>query len=352
MTTTVAAHRLAEALTQVMPHMADPTSSTPILASVRLANDGTHLHAVATDRYTLAVARQRPHACEDEWTATVGAVHAAYLQAWAASHPGHHDTVDLAVEPGLLTASSTAGRITVPTLDGAHVPWRGLLATHLGRPAEPVDLTTLDTQYLARWAQAGRHLQITQAAPEAPLVLTGAGFIGLQMPVRRVLQNTPSRAELAADWAAPTGHSTADDVDLPMPADGDAAPAMTEDLLKHVLMSTQELYDVVGGEDHAATAAHARAGSHAWTAYRLLQVLRVIDPRTTELALADIASELEDGDFAERAFDDAETLGHQPQAWIDSYITARAARAEQAHDARRDTPAPDHTATHPTAQEA
>ncbi|MET8624697.1 hypothetical protein ABZW30_13225 [Kitasatospora sp. NPDC004669] len=330
MTTTVAAHQLAEALSQVMPHMASPAGSTPILAGVHVANDGTHLHAVATDRHTLAVARRRLRDCEDEWTVTVGAVHIAYLHAWAESHPTHRDTVDLAVEPGQLTASSTAGRIAVPTMDGVHAPWQALLGKHLDRPAETVDIAGLDTQYLARWAKAGRHLQISQAAPEAPFVLAGLDFIGLQMPVRQIRQEAPSRAALAADWATSIANGAPANVDLPLPADGDAAPAMTENLLKQVLISTQELYDVVGGEDRAAIAAHTRAGAHAWTAHRLLQVLRVIDPRTTELALADINGELEAGDFPELAFDDAETLGHQPQAWIDSYTTARDKRAAQA----------------------
>ncbi|MGW2255486.1 hypothetical protein ACWCXH_35750 [Kitasatospora sp. NPDC001660] len=330
MATTVAAHQLAEALTQVMPHMAAPTGSTPILAGVHFANDGTHLHAVATDRHTLAVARRRLRECEDEWSATVGAVHIAYLHAWAEAHPSHRDTVDLSVEPGQLTAVSTAGRIAVPTMDGVHAPWQALLGKHLGCSAETVDIAGLDTQYLARWAQAGRHLQISQASPEAPFILAGLDFIGLQMPVRQIHQEAPSRAALAADWAASIGHSTGADVDLPLPADGDAAPAMTEDLLRQVLISAQELYDVVGGEDRAAIAAHVQAGAHAWTAYRLLQVLRVIDPRTTELALADINGELEAGDFPELAVDDAETLGHQPQAWIDSYTTARDRRAAQA----------------------
>ncbi|MFG3229713.1 hypothetical protein ACGF07_33705 [Kitasatospora sp. NPDC048194] len=323
MATTIAAHQLAEALTQVMPHMADPAGSTPILAGVHFANDGTHLHAVATDRHTLAVARRRLRDCEDEWNTTVGAVHIAYLHAWAQAHSTHRDTVDLAVEPGLLTATSTAGRIAVPTMDGVHAPWRALLAKHLDHPAEPVDVSMLDTQYLARWAQAGRHLQITQASPEAPYILAGRDFIGLQMPVRPIYQEAPSRAALAADWATSISGATGTDVDLPLPADNDAAPAMTEDLLRQVLISAQDLYDVVGGQDRAATAAHASAGTHAWMAHRLLQVLQVIDPRTTELALADINGELEAGDFAELAFDEAETLGHQPQAWVDSYLTAR-----------------------------
>ncbi|WP_195911426.1 beta clamp domain-containing protein [Streptomyces kaniharaensis] len=332
MATTIAAHQLAEALTQVMPHMAHPTSSTPTLAGVHFANDGAHLHTVATDRHTLAVARRRLHDCEDEWNTTVGAVHIAYLHAWAEAHPTHSDTVDLDLQAGQLTATSTAGRIAVPTMDGVHAPWRALLAKHLDHPCEPVDVSMLDTQYLARWAQAGRHLQITQASPEAPYILAGPDFIGLQMPVRPILQEAPTRAGLAADWATSIGGATGTDVDLPLPADGDAAPAMTEDLLKQVLISAQDLYDVVGGEDRAAIAAHARAGAHAWTAHRLLQVLRVIDPRTTELALADINGELEAGDFPELAFDDAETLGHQPQAWVDSYLAAR--------DAKRDTPTP------------
>lgn len=327
-TTSLPAQQLAEALDQVMPHMANP-SSTPILASVHFDNDGAHLHIVATDRYTFAVARRRLRSSDDEWTATVGAMHVTYLQSWAEAH-SYRDTVELTVAPGQMTVVSNMGRIVLPTMDGAHAPWRALLNKHMEPSAEVVDISGLDTQYLARWAKAGRHLQITQATPEAPFILSGEDFIGMQMPLRQIRGEMPSRAALAAEWAASLGLANDPEADLPLPADGDAGPIMTKELLQQVLISTQELYDVVGGEDRAAVAAHARAGSYAWTAHRLLQVLRVIDPRTTELALADLREELDAGDFSETAFDDAEKLGHDPQKWIDEYQAARKKRAEKA----------------------
>jgi hypothetical protein len=328
-TTNLPAHQLAEAISQVMPHMAKPDCSTPILSSVHFDNDGTYLHAVATDRYTLAAARRRLRSCEEEWTATVGAMHVTYLQSWAEAH-SYRDTIELAITPGQMTAVSNMGRIVLPTMEGMHAPWRALFNKHLERAAEIVDISGLDTQYLHRWAEAGRHLQIAQATPEAPYILSGLDFIGMQMPIRQIRGEAPSRAALATDWAGSLGFANDPDMDLPLPAVGDAGPTMTEELLKQVLISAHDLYDVVGGEDRAATAAHARAGAHAWIAHRLLQVLRVVDPRTTELALADITNELDAGDFSEIAFDDAEKLGHQPQEWIDSYIAKRQKRAEQA----------------------
>ncbi|NUP53404.1 MAG: hypothetical protein HOW97_39695 [Catenulispora sp.] len=326
-TTSLPAHQLAEALDQVMPHMAKPQSSTPILSSVHFDNDGTYLHAVTTDRYTLAVARRRLRSCDDEWTATVGAMHVTYLQSWAEAH-SHRDTIELAVTPGQMTAVSNMGRIVLPTMGGAHAPWRALFNKHLEPAAETVDISGLDTQYLNRWAKAGRHLQITQASAEAPFVVAGPDFLGMQMPIRQVHGEAPSRAALTTEWAGSLGFAVEPGVDLPLSAENDNGPTMTEDLLKQVLISSQELYDVIGGTDYAAMGAHSRAGSHAWIAHRLLQVLRVIDPRTTELALADIADELDGGDFAETAFDEAEQLGHDPQAWIDTYIEGRRKRAE------------------------
>ncbi|MFD4394699.1 hypothetical protein [Kitasatospora sp. NPDC058478] len=327
-TTSLPAHQLADAIGQVMPHMAKPASSTPILSSVHFDNDGTHLHAVATDRYTLAVARRRLRSCEDEWTATVGGMHVTYLQSWAEAH-GHRDTIELTVAPGQMTAVSNMGRIVLPTMNGAHAPWRALFNKHLEPTVSLVDISGLDTQFARRWVAAGRHLQITQASPEAPFILAGPDFLGMQMPIRQIRGEAPSRAALAAEWAGSLGLANDPNADLPMQASGDEAPAMTEELLKQVLISTQDLHEVVGGEDPAVTVAHAQASAHAWIAHRLLQVLRVIDPRTTELALADLREELDAGDFSEIAFDEAEQLGHQPQAWIDSYVAKRQKHAEQ-----------------------
>jgi hypothetical protein len=332
-TTSLTGHQLANALAQVMPHMAAPSSVTPILESVRFDSDGTFLHVVATDRYTIAVAR-RPLRSGEEWTATVGAMHVAYLQSWAEAH-NYRDTVELTTSPGQLIAASNMGRIVLPTLDGAHAPWRALFNRYLTEDAERVDISALDSQYLQRWEKAGRHLEITQSAPERPLVLACEDFIGAQMPVRLSRGDAPTRASLASDWAGSLDFANEPGIDLPLPADGDKGPSTTETLLREVLISTQNLFDSPS-EDYAALGAHARSGSHAWMAYRLLQVLRVIDPRTTELALADLWEELDAGDFSEAAFEDAEKLGHDPQAWVDKYVAARAKRAEEAAQAVKD----------------
>ncbi len=326
-TTSLTGHQLAEALGQVMPHMASTGSRAPLLEGVHFDSDGTFLHTVATDRYTMAVARRRLRTGE-EWTATVGAMHVAYLQSWAEAH-GYRDTVELTPSPGQLAVVSNMGRIVLPTMDGPHAPWRALFNRYLTEDAERVDISALDSQFMRRWEKAGRHLEITQSAPGRPLVLACEDFIGAQMPVRLTRGDAPSRAALASDWAGSLGFANEPGVDLPLPADGDQGPTTTETLLREVLISTQNLFDSPS-EDHAALAAHARSGSHAWMAYRLLQVLRVIDPRTTELTLADLWEELDAGDFSETAFEDAEKLGHDPQAWVDKYVAARAKRAAEA----------------------
>jgi hypothetical protein len=326
-TTSLTATQLAEALAQVMPHMAAPGSITPVLESVRFDSDGTFLHVVATDRYTMAVARRRLRTGE-EWTATVGAMHVAYLQSWAEAH-SYRDAVELTASPGQLIAASNVGRIVLPTLDGPHAPWQALFNRYLTEDAERVDISALDSQFLGRWEKAGRHLEITQSGPERPLVLACEDFIGAQMPVRLTRGDSPTRAALASDWAGSLGFANEPDIDLPLPADGDLAPNATETLLRAVLISTQGLFDSPS-EDHTALAAHARSGSNAWMAYRLLQVLRAVDPRTAELTLAELWEELDAGDFSETAFEDAEKLGHDPQAWVDKYVAARAERAELA----------------------
>lgn len=337
-TTSIPAHRLAEALAQVAPHLSTREHEIGI-AAVHFDSDGTFLHMVATDRYTIAVARRQLHS-GTAWTATVGGMHVTYLQSWAEAH-NYRDTVQLTAAPGQLTVTSNQGRIVLPALDSKFPfpAWRPLFRKYLTEPTEPVDVSGLDAQYLRRWEAAGRHLEVSQPGPNKPLLIAGEDFLGMQMPLRLTHGQRATRAELAARWAPTLGTAADTAAELPLPDPKDTTPETTEGLLRQVLISSQELYEACSGDDSAAMGAHARSGAHAWMAYRLLQVLQVIDPRTTRIALGDLLGELDGGEFAETAYDAAEKLGHDPDQWIADYKAACARRAQAAEQPAPEAPA-------------
>lgn len=325
-TTSLPATQLAEILDETIPHMYE-RENMPILSAIHLDSDGTHLHAVGTDRYTMAIAR-RPLYSGEPWTATVGAAHITYLQSWADAH-GRKDTAHLAASPGELTVTSNQGRITLPTITGNFPAWRPLFRQHLDHPVEPMELSGLDTQYLRRWEKAGRRLRFAQAGAEKPLIVFGDNFLGMQMGMRWTDGTT--RDTLTAAWAPSLGIDTGDEpAELPLPDPTNAIPEMTRDLLHRVTLASQELYEACGPSDPAAMAAHALSGANAWISYRLLQALRVADPQLAESVIENLHDELDAGDFAETAYDDAEKTGHDPEQWVEDFKAARKRRAGQA----------------------
>ena len=68
--TSLTAYQLSELLRRVDPHVGR-SSGYGGIEGVRLDYDGQHLHAVATDRHTLAVARQRAVGTAPAWALTV-----------------------------------------------------------------------------------------------------------------------------------------------------------------------------------------------------------------------------------------------------------------------------------------
>ncbi|MEU3564603.1 hypothetical protein [Kitasatospora sp. NPDC006786] len=324
----LAAADLARILEQTAPHRGDH-EYWPRLAVTRLDADDRHLHAMATDRFTIAVARATTTTVTKgrPWAASVNADDAGLLAVWARGR-GYDEPVRLVLDGQSLQASTLTSRLTVPVSTGDYVvQWRPFLRQHLEQPLAPMDLTGLDTQYLRRWEQADTRLAYSQAGPEQPLIVSGENFIGMQMPVRR--GDGQTRATLAADWTAGPGDETESGAaaTLPLPDPDKTVTQMTRDLLKRVLLSTQDLIAAPPG-DHRATAVHASAAAYAWIGHRALQTLAETDPRLADRLVVDLHQELDAGDYSETAFDEASQAGHDPMAWIDAHH-ARRAQAEQ-----------------------
>lgn len=200
--TTITAAEFRHMLTQTAPHMSDD-DTLPVINSVHLeARDG-YLFAVASDRYTLAVARTSITSA-DTWTdAFVPAEHLPTLTAWLDSSFG---TVTISVgrddEEVTLAFTRKDGymRFSYSNRDYRNFPdWRKVLRGQLDAEPQPVLLTGFTTKYLSRWEKATSVLQCWQYGPRGALVLIDqmGGFLGMQMPVHR---EDLQRDDLLAKW--------------------------------------------------------------------------------------------------------------------------------------------------------
>lgn len=199
-------HRM---LQQVTPHMADPDEYLPALACIRVeATDDGWLYAVATDRYTLAVARHETLAD----TSGIGYLPAQLVPAvtaWLAQAAEHGQAVKLALpthdQQAIALRAPGSGRLSIETDTNGHkgVPnWRTLLHAQLKAEPVAVPLTGFTTRFLARWQQADLKVHAWQAGPHRPLIVAAESgdFLGLQMPVRSEL----TQGEATPGWLAAT----------------------------------------------------------------------------------------------------------------------------------------------------
>lgn len=322
---TLNAHNLSRLIDAVKPHI-DVDSYHPILDGVLFESDGTHLHAIATDRYTVGVARAKQPIEGPSWRRLLAGPHVNALRTWLDTSDGQ-EIVTLTLDDAGVTFTSLAGTLRTPTTDGGQFPdWRKLLRDHANSAAE-APLTVLSTDFLQRWNAADRYVQVWQASPTKPFVVAAEDFLGMQMPMAKAsYPDTP--IETLSAWAGSLGIAT--DSEPTTPAEdvlnGHTSLGRTDDLaeslLKQVLHSSADLDQAIVGDPRAA-AAHALAGIHAWTAYRLLDILRKADPLLAATTVKNLDEELEHGEFSEHAWDEAQAAGHDPQKWAEDYEAAR-----------------------------
>lgn len=200
-------------LSQVSDHMsADRT--LPGLNGVYFEACGAYLYAVATDRYTLAVARRRLDKCPSRpWAVLVGEQELKPLRAFAGfnrhtplmlTHRHGDDGPVLTVRAGAQSLEVPGAAFKLPGL-WARGEWRTLLAEHIHNAPDLRQEIALNPALLARWGRSGgadRHTPITAwtNGPGKPLVIAcGTDFLGLHMPVR-VSADAPQRADIVAGW--------------------------------------------------------------------------------------------------------------------------------------------------------
>ncbi|MFZ4302781.1 hypothetical protein ACOZE3_33350 [Streptomyces cinereoruber] len=282
MSVTLNAHQFGRLLERTAGHIAD--EFIPALHGVRLEADDTFLYAIASDRYTLAVARYRHHGLDGEpFARTLPARALASLRRWAADQPGN-TPVTVSLAENRLRFTAPQGEVGVD--DGQEFfGWRGVLRGVIDQvPAE--DGTTspfpaLDTRLLARWTDADHYLRLRVTADRQGALLVGEDFIGAQMPVRT--RHDGFGTGLADDldqvrtlWDGALAGAPAAAMPDSLPAarrtPHDAArtvPETAKGLLRQTLSSTHDLIEE-SSTSPTAVAAHASAGVTAWMAFRYL----------------------------------------------------------------------------------
>jgi hypothetical protein len=204
---------LAWALKAVLPHVSRD-DLLPALTSVRFEADGGYLYLVATDRYTLGVAKltvTAPCWPDHPLAASVGHQDAQEIARKVKGNGKRDGTAELCFyEDGELALDWRSRYASQP---GDYVDWRGLLARYLRRPAAlPHAKFGYNPAYLARFQPAARdHAPLTfmpvswpSTYGETPLAATavlGERFTGLVMSARIDSDGTAARGVLAG-WRA------------------------------------------------------------------------------------------------------------------------------------------------------
>ncbi|MFF4489485.1 hypothetical protein ACFY0F_23800 [Streptomyces sp. NPDC001544] len=330
--TTINAHKLQRLIKQTRPHIS-PDDTLPPINGIRFECDGIHIHALATDRYTFAVARAKVREETDTWALTVSENDLNWFTAWLETHEG--DTIlNLTASDDGLTVTDDRGNLVVPAKNHMFPKWQGLFRDALTDAATSGDLVSVDTKMLARWKHADTHLRVWQTADEKPLILVGDDFIGLQMPAR-YSGDDKDRAAVLSNWSGTFGQSSEKaETMAPLPQPG-AVAEMAETMLRQTLRSTAEMFgaDMDTEAGSAAFDAWVRSGIYAWSAYRILQALKKADPDLAEATVRDLNEQLESGELGEWAWDEAEQAGHNPQQWHDEYEAHLKKRATESANA-------------------
>ncbi|MEU6057944.1 hypothetical protein [Streptomyces sp. NPDC047097] len=322
---TINAHRLGRLLDQVADHVAD--GDIEPLHGIRLDIDATHLHAVATDRFTLAVARYRLNHGEqnrEPWARTLPLPWLRALREWLRVEAGAQ-AITIATAPGRLVFTGARGSLHASTTDSLTFPdWRALLRGVARADTGDTPFPALDPAFLARWNGGGQGLRLRLTGQAKPLLFFSEDFIGAQMPMRYTGVGPAEDAtfeQAKGLWPAVFTDEPGADMATAMPEPERPrweVPTSIFEIGKALLHATLDASAAsldTHVENHELFIAHVTAAVHGWEAYRYLDALYQADPRRAAEIAAEVAGELDSGEIGEFAWGAAAKAGHSPWAW-------------------------------------
>jgi hypothetical protein len=338
MSVTINAAQLMQLIDKTVGHAGD--EYIEVLHGIRLDKDATHLHAVASDRYTLAVARYQLSDAElkgEPFARTIPLPWVKTLREWLQTTDGS-EYVTISTDTSRLNFTTAASDLRIPISDSLEFPgWRGILCSITGQSSDPDTFPVLDSRFLARWAATEGMLRVRVSADRQAVLLFGEDFIGAQMPARFsgpgvCEEATFEQARSLWAWTL-ASEPLADMADMPEPERPrwQATPDVREtgkELLAQVLRAN---HDITGTYDTNPDLYNALivGAIHGWMAYRYLDGLHQADPRRAREVAAEVAEELDGGEIGEFAWDAAEKAGHNPKEWSDDYEAFLAEKAEK-----------------------
>ncbi|WP_159040970.1 hypothetical protein [Streptomyces sp. FxanaA7] len=330
MSVTINAHQLGRLIDKTSGHMGG--ENVEVLHGIRFDVDARYLHAVASDRYTFAVARyglNHDDLDQKPFAALLPASHVVALREWLRTMKGA-EQITLEVADGRLVFRADKTEVNVLVDTGLEFPdWRGILRTLTENTVDDQPFPCLNSSYLARF-DTGDILRVRLTADLKAALLFGEDFIGALMPARYAglgpaEQESFATAFNAWHWTLAAGSKDADLADLPRPerpryeATRDVQETAA-DLLRGVLGSTSDTFTSdLFDDDRDAWFAHIRAGVSDWRAYRYLDALAQVDPRAAQAVVDDTAEQLDSGELGEWAWDLAEESGFEPKKWEEDH---------------------------------
>lgn len=330
MTVTINAHQLGRLIDKTINHTG--SEYTEPLNGIRLDVDAKNLYAVATDRYTLAVARyQLNHREQDQqpWARTIPAGHLRALREWIDSQAGA-DYVSIAAEDHYLHFGGTQTELRIGVSPGMEFPdWRGLLRGMVEQTVEGELFPAFNSGYLSRF-NTGDILCARFTADQKPAVVFAEDFIGALMPARHAgiypcKEESFEVAHKAWLWTLAAGDTTNDLNSAAYEENRPRYDATTDiretgaGLLQEVLRSTTDCQRTDIDAQRDLWDAHIRIGVASWMAFRYLDALHNVDPRAAQSVVNEVAGQLDSGEISEWAWDEAKAAGFDPQKWHDDY---------------------------------
>lgn len=339
MSVTINAHQLGRLIDKTSDHMG--SEYVEPLHGIRLDTDARYLHAVATDRYTFAVARyalSSDDVDQEPWSVLLPAEHIPTVREWLRAMKGD-SWITIGLNEGRLTFEFARTSLSLAVNLGLEFPdWRGILRRLAENSVEGEPFPCLNSSYLARF-DTGDILRIRHVADEKAVLLFGEDFMGAVVPARfsgvgPVEMGSFADSFNAWYWTLAAGSKdavmsgTAFEEDRPRYEVTHDVRETGAVLLKQVLRSTSDMFGK-SLDDPDAFQAFVLAGVNSWSAYRFLDALHTADPRLAAQVVADTAEQLDSGEIGEWAWDAATAAGHDPQKWHDDYEAHLKKRAEK-----------------------